>query len=235
LRLGGLKIVPSSPGGQLYPPQPELNRLVLENHRRGFPVAIHAVRESTVEAVATAFEYAQAQIPEPGIRHRVEHCAECSPPLVERLRRLQVIIATQPPFFYYSGERYLATVNAETLPHLYRIRSFFDAGVVVAGSSDSPIVSNNPLVGIYGAVTRKTASGAQLQPDETVKPEQALAMYTTNAAYASHEEGIKGSITPGKLADMVLLSDDPTSVEAEAIKDISVEMTVIGGNVVWEA
>ena len=235
LRLGGLKIVPSSPGGQLYPPQPELNQLVLETHQSGFPVAIHAVRESTVEAVATAFEHVQSRMPEPGRRHRVEHCAECSPPLVERLRRLQVVITTQPPFFYYSGERYLATVNKEMLPNLYRVRSFFDAGVVVAGSSDSPIVSNNPLVGIYSAITRKTASGEQLQPEETIRPEQALAMYTTNAAYASHEEGIKGSITPGKLADMVLLSDDPTRVETEAIKDISVEMTVIGGNVVWEA
>ena len=235
LRLGGLKIVPSSPGGQPYPPQPELNRLVLEMHQTGFPVAIHAIRESTVEAVATAFEYVQEQIPKPGIRHRFEHCAECPPPLVERLRRLQVVIATQPPFFYYSGERYLTTVNKEILPHLYRIRSFFDAGLVVAGSSDSPIVSNNPLVGMYSAITRKTASGAHLQPEETVRPEQALAMYTTNAAYASHEEDIKGSITQGKLADMVLLSDDPTGVEAEAIKDISVEMTVIGGSVVWEA
>jgi predicted amidohydrolase YtcJ len=235
LRLGGMKIVPSSPGGQLYPPQSELNRLVLEMHQNGFPVAIHAVRESTVEAVATAFEYVQVQRSESGIRHRVEHCAECSPPLVERLRRLQVVIATQPPFFYYSGERYLATVDKEVLPHLYRIRSFFDAGVVVAGSSDSPIVSNNPLVGIYGAVTRKTASGMQLQPEETVTPEQALAMYTINAAYASHEENIRGSITPGKLADMVLLSDDPIRVEAEAIKDIRVEMTIIGGKVVWEA
>ncbi|HEY33440.1 MAG TPA: amidohydrolase [Dehalococcoidia bacterium] len=235
LRLGGLKVVPSSPGGQLYPPQPELNQMVLEMHQGGFPVAIHAVRDSTVEAVATAYEYAQSQLPGPGRRHRVEHCAECPPPLLERLRRLQVVIATQPPFFYYSGERYLATVPKETLPHLYCIRSFFDAGLVVAGSSDSPIVSNNPLVGIYGAVTRKTASGQYLQQDETISPEQALTMYTTNAAYASHEEGIKGSITPGKLADMVLLSDDPTRVDAEAIKDISIEMTISGGEVVWEA
>jgi predicted amidohydrolase YtcJ len=235
LRLGGMKVVPSSPGGQLYPPQQELNRLALEMHRSGFPVAIHAIRESTVEAVATAYEYVREQVPGSGIRHRVEHCAECPLPLLERLRRLQVVIATQPPFFYYSGERYLATVDKETLRHLYRIRSFLNAGLVVAGSSDSPIVSNNPLVGIYGAVTRKTASGAQLQSEETITPEQALAMYTTNAAYASHEEGVKGSITPGKLADMVLLSDDPTRIDTEAIKDISIGMTISGGKVVWEA
>lgn len=235
LRLGGMKVVPSSPGGQLYPPQPELNRMVLETHRDGFQLAIHAVRDSTVAAVATAYEFAQSQLPEPGRRHRIEHCAECPPLLLERLRRLQVVIATQPPFFYYSGERYLATVPAETLPHLYRIRSFFNAGLVVAGSSDSPIVSNNPLVGIYGAVTRRTASGEHLQLEETISPEQALAMYTTNAAYASHEEGIKGSITPGKLADMALISDDPTGVDAEAIKDITVEMTVLDGEVAWEA
>ena len=235
LRLGALKIVPSSPAGQMYPPQPELNRIVLEAHQEGFQVAIHAVRESTVEAAIDALEYAQSRLPEPGRRHRLEHCAECPPRLLDRLGRLRAVIATQPPFFYYSGERYLATVPTERLPSLYRIKAFLDSGLIVAGGSDSPIVPNNPLVGVYGAVTRRAESGQQIQPEEVISAEQALAMYTTNAAYASHEEGIKGSITTGRLADMVLLSDDPTRSPPEAIKDIRVEMTIIGGRVVWEA
>ena len=93
---------------------------------------------------------------------------------------------------------------------------------------------DNPLVGIYSAVTRQTESGQQLLPAECISASQALALYTINAAYASFEEGIKGSIAQGKLADMVLLSDDPTKSPPEQIKDIKVEMTIIGGKVLWE-
>jgi predicted amidohydrolase YtcJ len=143
------------------------------------------------------------------------------------------VVVTQPPFFYYSGERYLALIPPDRLPWLYRVRSLLDSGLVVAASSDSPVVPNNPLAGIYGAVTRRAASGQELNPGECVSASQALAMYTINAAYASFEEDVKGSITPGKLADLVMLSADPTTVPPEQIKDIKVEMTIIGGQVVW--
>ena len=235
LRLGVVKIVPSNIAGQLHPPQTELNRMVLDMHRNGFQVAVHAIRESTVEAVIIAQEYVRSQSTGADRRHRIEHCAECPPHLLERLSRLGTVIATQPPFIYYSGDRYRAMVPAEQLKWLYRFKSFFDSGLVVAGSSDSPIVSNNPLMGIYSAVTRQSESGQLLLPDEAITVEQALAAYTTNAAYASFEEGIKGSIAAGKLADMVLLSDDPTVCPPEATKDIRVEMTISGGSVVWEA
>jgi len=105
---------------------------------------------------------------------------------------------------------------------------------VVAGSSDAPVVSNNPMMGIYAAVTRRAESGQALLPEERITADQALALYTINAAYASFEEEIKGSISPGKLADIVVLSDDPTKVSPEKIKDIKVEMTIIGGEVVYE-
>jgi len=235
LRLGGVKIVPSRVGGELHPPQPELNQQVLDAHQAGFQLAIHAIQESTVEAAIIALEYAYSQLPQAGRRHRIEHCSECPPHLLERLNRLQAVIATQPPFLYYSGERYLVTVPTEQLQWLYRIKSFLDNGLVVAGSSDSPIVSNNPLVGMYAAVTRKAESGQQLLPQECISASQALALYTVNAAYASFEEDIKGSITQGRLADIVLLSDDPIKAPQEQIKDIRVEMTIIGGKVVWEA
>ncbi len=120
------------------------------------------------------------------------------------------------------------------MPWLYRIKSPLESGVVVAGSSDAPVVPGNPLVGIYAAVTRQAGSGQLLLPEERITVNQALALYTTNAAYASFEENIKGSISPGKLADIVVLNDDPTKVPPEQIKDIKVEMTIIGGEVVWE-
>jgi len=235
LRLGAVKMTPNEASGQLYPPQDEMNRQVLNAHQAGFQLAIHAIQQSTVEAAITALEYAHSQFPQTGRRHRIEHCSECPPLLLERLKKLQVVISTQPPFLYYGGERYLAMVPADRLPWLYRFRSFLDSGLVVAGSSDSPIVPDNPLVGMYAAVTRQTESGQEILPEERISASQALAMYTLNAAYASFEEDIKGSITQGKLADLVLLSDDPTRVPPEQMKDIKVEMTIIGGEVVWEA
>jgi predicted amidohydrolase YtcJ len=90
-------------------------------------------------------------------------------------------------------------------------------------------------MGIYAAVTRQAINGQTLLPEERITAEQALALYTVNAAYASFEENIKGSITPGKLADMVVLNGDPTKVSPEQIKDLKVAMTMIGGEVVWEA
>ena len=235
LRLGAVKIVPSNVAGQLYPPQPELEQMVLDAQADGFQVAIHAVRESTVEAAIIALERAASEVPGANRRHRIEHCAECPPRLLARLARLGTVIAIQPPFLYYSGERYRATVPAEQLQWLYRLRSFLDNGLVVAASSDSPIVPVDPVMGIYGAVTRRSESGAELLPHEAISVEQALAAYTTSAAYASFEESIKGSISRGKLADMVLLSDDPTACAPEGLKDIRVEMTISDGEVVWEA
>jgi len=235
LRLGGVKVVLSEATGQLYPPQPELNQQVLDTHRAGFQLAIHAIQQSTVEAAITALEYAHSQLPQAGRRHRIEHCSECPPRLLERLKKLQAVVVTQPPFLHYSGERYLVTVPADRLQWLYRIKSLLNSGLIVAGSSDSPIVPDNPLVGIYAAVTRQAEAGQQLLPEECISASQALTLYTINAAYASFEDSIKGSITLGKLADIVLLSNDPTKAPPEQIKDIKVEKTIIGGEVVWEA
>ena len=164
----------------------------------------------------------------------IEHFAEGTPRVLERLAGRDVMIVSQPPFVYYSGERYLATVAPDILPWMYRVRSPLESGLVVVGSSDTPVVPLNPLVGIYAAVTRKTRAGQNFFPEEAVTPYQALQMYTTNAAYASFEENIKGSLGPGKLADMVVLSDDPTLAPPEKIMDIEAVMTVIGGEVVWE-
>ena len=234
LRLGGVKIMLNKTMGQLYPSPAELNQQVLTTHQSGFQLAIHAIEESAVDAAITALEYAQNQLPQTNRRHRIEHCAECPPTLLKRLINLQAVIVTQPPFLYYSGERYLAQVPESQLPWLYRIKSPLSSGLMVAGSSDSPVVPDNPLVGIYAAVTRKAESGQQLLPQECISPKEALAMYTTNAAYASFEENIKGSITMGKLADMVVLSNDPLESPPEQLKDIHVEMTIIGGNIVWQ-
>jgi len=234
-RLGGIKIVITQTTGVLHPSQDELNRQVLEAQQAGFPVAIHAIEESSLEAAIIALEYAQTQGRKDGWqRHRIEHASECSPPLLSRLKVLRPIIVSQPPFIYYSGERYLREVPPEQRPWLYRFRSLWDCGLCLAASSDSPVVPNNPLVGIYAAVTRRAEIGELLGTEESLSVEQALIAYTLNGAFASGEEKNKGSISVGKLADLVVLSADPTAVPAEAIKDIRVEMTILDGRIAWQ-
>lgn len=236
LRLGGVKIMLTESGGTLHPEQSELNRQALDIDRAGFQLAIHAEEPSTVEAAITTLEHVKNQSSALlDRRHRIEHCSECPPHLMERLKVLKPVIVTQPPFLYYSGERYLATMPGEQIKWLFRTGSWFENGLVVAGSSDSPVVPADPLDGLYAAVTRKAQSGQQITPEECISVSQALAMYTHNAAYASFEEDIKGSFMPGKLADMVLLSNNPITGPPESTKDIKVEMTIIGGKIVWEA
>jgi predicted amidohydrolase YtcJ len=232
--MGGVKILIGESAGQDDHTQEQLNSLVLECHRAGFQLVFHAIQESSIESAIIALENADRTLTVAGRRHRIEHCSECPPYLLERLRKLETVIVTHPATLYYNGERYLATVPVEQLPWLYRIKAPLDSGLVVAAASDAPVNPVNPLAGIYGAVTRQAKSGQVLLPEETISPEEAIAMYTTSAAYASFEEDIKGSLTPGKLADMVVLSDDPTRVSPENIMDIEVEMTVLGGEVVWE-
>ena len=235
LKIGHVKITPSETRGkEIHPSQTELNDMVLDIHRAGYRAAIHATRYETVEAAVNAIEYALGELPQPDHRHRIEHCSECPPYLLDRIKKRRIAIVTQPPFVYFSGERYLALVPSDRQPWLYRIKSMMEAGIPVAGSSDSPIVDDNPLVGMYAVVTRKAQSGQEVVPEERISVEKALELYTCNAAYASFDDNEKGTITQGKLADLVLLSDDPTTVAPEQIKDITVDMTIIGGRVVWE-
>ena len=234
LRLGPLKIVLNETTGSLCPSQKELNEIVLEAGWAGFQVAIHAVEVSTVEAAVKALEFAYRTHVQIDPRYRLEHCSECPPELQQRLARLKAVIVTQPSFLYFSGERYLALVRPEAQPYLYTVKSWFESGLTVAGSSDSPVVPANPLTGIYSAVMRLAESGQTILPDECITAQQALKMFTLNCAYATFEENLKSSLSNGKLADMVLLNDNPLTCPSENIKDILVEMTVIDGKIVWE-
>ncbi len=233
MRLGALKGIITEATGSLHPSHEELDREVLQAHRAGYQVAIHAVEESTVEAAALAIENAINQAPVRCHRHRIEHCSICPPLLLKRLKSINAIVVTNPSFIYYSGERYLKTVPQEQQRWLYRIGSFWRNGLMPAAGSDSPVAPVNPLIGIYGAVTRKAESNDEIVPEEQISPLEALQMYTQNAAYASFDEGVKGSLSMGKLADLTLLSADPTRVPTEEIKEIHIEMTITGGRIAW--
>ncbi|HSW57494.1 MAG TPA: amidohydrolase [Dehalococcoidales bacterium] len=234
IKTGCLKIVISNATGRMRPQQTELNRMVLEANQHGFQVAVHAVEKEAVEATATALEYARRNLRGIELRNRLEHCSECPQELAVRLSKLRAVVVTQPSFLYYQGERYLSEIDVQTQAYLYPFKSLIEAGVKVAGSSDSPVVSGHPLTGIHSAVNRLAESGQALLPSERLSPVTALEMFTVNAAFASFEETVKGTLFDGQLADMVLLSDNPLSCHPEKIKEIKVLKTLIGGKILWE-
>ena len=233
LRLSAVKIILDETTGPLYPSQMELNNLVLEIHQAGLQVAIHAIEETAVESACIAIEHALKQAPKPDHRHRIEHCSVCSPALAKRLASSGILVVTQPAFIYHNGDRYLETVSNPEIQYLYPIATLIKNGVSVAGSSDSPIVPPNPVNAIYAAVSRRTKTGNIVSKKERIDPVAALRMYTTGAAKATFNEAKRGSITAGKLADLVVLNGDPTKLLPAEIKELAVQMTILNGNIVW--
>ena len=234
LRLGGVKIIVHETTGQLSPTQEDLNEMVLTIHKSGLQAVMHAIEGKALEAACNAVEYALRRAPKTDHRHRIEHCSVCPPPLASRLASLGVRVVTHPSFLYHNGERYLRLVPEPNLRHLYPLATLMKHGVNVAASSDSPLVPANPLLGMYSAVSRKAKNGELILPQEGISAMEALHMHTDYAAEISFEEASKGSIMPGKLADLVVLSGDPTELPVDEIKDIEVEMTILNGEIVWD-
>ena len=235
LRAGAIKVMVTRTTGALQPDPRDLEDLVLNIHSEGYQLAFHAVEEEAVQAVADALLAAQAACPRSGARHRIEHCAECPPHVLDRVKRCGAMVATNPPFIYHSGDRYLSLVDERMLPYLYPTASLLDAGIAVAAGSDAPVTDPGPLLSIWSATARVSRSGVHVGADQAITMGAALKMHTVAGAYASFEEHEKGTIEPGKLADFVLLDLDPMATEQEAMRDARVMMTVIGGRVVWQA
>jgi predicted amidohydrolase YtcJ len=233
LRVNGVKIVLHEASGELFPPGKELRNTIMKIHRAGMQAAVHAIEEHVIETAADTIAVAIGEYPVKDSRHRIEHCLVCPPRLARKLAETGVMIVTQPNFVYYNGDRYLNTVPDEQMRYMYPIKTLMDAGLVVAAGSDGPVVPQDPIKGIYTAVTRRTEQGNRLLPHEGINLDSAIKMYTLNAACAAREEKQKGSITPGKLADLVILDRDITRINPEEIKDVNVDTAIIGGEVVF--
>jgi predicted amidohydrolase YtcJ len=225
----------SRPGdcGILYYSQEELNRILGEAHAKGFQITAHAQGDRAIEMLLNCFEVALANHPRGNHRHRIEHAGVSMPDLIERMAKLGVVPIPNPAFFCEFGDGYVKNIG-ERVAHMYPARDFFDRGIVAAGASDSPVTSYEPLLGIHAAVNRRSKSGQVVGGNQRISVMEAIRMFTWNGAYASFEEHLKGSVEPGKLADLVVLSDRILDVPPDAIKDLAVEMTVLDGEVVYE-
>ena len=233
IHLGGVKIILQETTGRLSPPREELEQLMRRIHQSNLQVALHAIEETTVEAACSILEHILQGSPRTDHRHRIEHCSVCQPEIAKRLASLGVMVVTQPAFIYFNGERYLKTVPKRQLQHLYPVATLLKTGIKVAAGSDCPVVPPDPLIGIYAAVSRRAETGEVVLAQERISHLEAIRMYTDHAAYASFEEAIKGSIAQGKLADLIVVSDDPTRLPVEEIKNLKVEVTIIGGDIMY--
>ena len=213
--------------------QEELDKAFQEMHDAGFQIATHSNGDREIDMVLTAIERAQAKSLRPDARHRIEHASVMNRAMLERAKKAGVILVFHS-YMWEHGDK-LESYGAERLSTVHAYRTAMDMGIHVAGHSDSTVSAADPLLRIQDMVTRKGQNGKVYGGNQRVTVEKAIKVWTLDGAYATFEEGIKGSISAGKLADFAVLRKDPRKVAPDTIKDIVVDATYVGGERVWQA
>ncbi|MGA9348558.1 MAG: amidohydrolase [Anaerolineae bacterium] len=215
----------------------EMRELVRRASRAGLSVAIHAIGDRANRDVLDVLEDSRRSGEGMDLRHRIEHVQLLHPTDIPRLAKLGIIASMQPIHATSDMEMVKRHWGEERARGAYAWRSLLDAGTILAFGSDCPVETLDPLVGIHAAATRRRADGSPgpegWHPGERITVEDAVRAYTVGAAYASGEEREKGSITPGKLADLVVLSQDIFAIPPMAILETEVEATILDGQFVY--
>lgn len=216
--------------------QEELTAMVKELHRDGYQIAIHGNGDAAIDQILTAFRAAQEDYPRADARHRIEHCQLVRKDQLDEIYELGIT----PSFFvghvYYWGDRHREIfMGPERAAGISPLNSAKQRDIRFTVHDDTPVTSVDPLQLVWVASNRTTRSGEVLGPEERVDPEVALRSITIDAAWQNFEEEIKGSIEPGKLADFVVLSDNPLMIDPARIRDIEILETFVGGKRVYEA
>ena len=218
--------------GYLDMPEEELVAHLNEIHDAGWQMGIHAIGDAAIVLVVNTLADALERNPREDHRHYLNHFSMRPPDLTMELMAEHGIHITQQPNFTYTLEgRYVENLDGWRLQHNNPLRSPMDHGITVAISSD--ILPIGPMVGIYAATTRRGMTGTVYGPDEIISREEAIRAYTATGAFLNREENLKGSLEPGKFADMVVLSADILTVPEEQIMDIEVEQTYLHGELVY--
>jgi predicted amidohydrolase YtcJ len=213
----------------------DLFELMREAHDAGFRIATHAIGDVAIEQVITAYERVQAANPNPALRHRIEHLGLPSAGHLARARALNVIAVPQTVFLYALGKTYRRYLPDAFFPRCFPVRAMLDAGLMVALSSDAPVVADDhPMLGMKAALDRLDATGQPIAPEQAITAAEALWAYTMGGAVASGDESNRGSLTPGKWADMVVLDGDPLTTEPAALPGLRVVQTFVAGELAYE-
>ncbi|HEY8432974.1 MAG TPA: amidohydrolase family protein, partial [Sphingomicrobium sp.] len=220
--------------GNVTTKQDDLNAWVDQVWRAGIQPNCHVNGDIAIDMDLTALERAQKLFPRRDVRPKFTHATLAYPDLIARMKALDAVPACFTSYAYYNPDKF-KFYGEPLMEHMMPYRSYLDAGIRVAGGCDFPPGPFAPLMAMQGMVTRTGWNGETWGANQRITVDEALRVYTANGAYNSHEEQLKGSIAPGKLADFVILSDDPHEVAQNRIKDIQVVRTVAGGRTTYAA
>jgi predicted amidohydrolase YtcJ len=220
--------------GILVTPEKELYEQARKAHLNGFQVGTHANGDTAIDMVLRVYERLQQESPRRDPRFRLEHCTVINDELVRRIARLGAIPNPFSTYVYYHGEK-MREYGAERLNRMFAVRSFLDAGIRVTQTSDYPPGPFEPMMALQSSVTRTDSKGTVWGPKQRISVQEAIRVGTLHGAYASYEEHLKGSLEPGKLADLVVLGRDPFREDPSTLITIPVERTMVGGKWMWEA
>ena len=205
-------------------------------HDTGLQICVHCIGDAAVDLTLDAFEEAMDANPRPDPRHRIEHAILTKPHSTQRMKDLGVVVSTQPAFIRIGGNHWGTVFGPERADRLMVTREWLESGVALALGSDAPTGPwYTPQMTIAEAVARLDRNNQPLVTDQALTIQEALRAHTMGSAYAGHEEEIKGSIEPGKLADLAVWSEDPYTAPLKRLWQIPIAMTIVGGRVVYQA
>jgi predicted amidohydrolase YtcJ len=218
--------------------QDELNETVQKCHDAGLRCCVHAIGDRAFDMALDAYESAIQNSPRKDHRHRIEHMGNWLS-TAERMQRMVhsgIVAIPNIAIGYYVGDAILDCVGERRLTKAFPFRTLLKNGVIIAGGSDSPgYWPVDPLRDIAACVSRKMRWGEVWVPEERISVAEAFAMHTTTASWVGFEEDYKGTLEVGKLADIAVLAEDPFEIEPEKIKDLKVEITIVGGDIKYRA
>jgi predicted amidohydrolase YtcJ len=220
--------------GNVTTSQSDLNDWVERMHRAGIQVNCHANGDVAIDMYLTAIERALKLAPRANARPKITHCTLVNTSLIARMKAMGAVPALFTTYAYYNTDKFVF-YGEEMMKNSMAFRSLIDAGIYACAGSDFSPGPFAALMGIQGMVTRKGWDGKVWGANQKITVSEAIAVNTYNGAWASGEEAIKGSITAGKLADYVVLADDPHTIDVEKIKDIQIVRTVVGGQISHQA
>jgi predicted amidohydrolase YtcJ len=211
-----------------------MNDLILRGHRMGWSTGVHTCGDRAQDIAVDAFVAAQKKFPRSDMRHNIIHGYLPSKHSLDMMKEYGIAVSVQPGFMYVEGDIYFDVLSQKQIDYFKPLKTYLDYGIIVAANSDMTSAHYNPFIGMYAAVARKTSQGRSLGDAEKVSREDMLRMFTINGAYLGYMDHFTGSIEPGKLADLAVISDDIYTCPEESIKDIQVMMTISDGKIVFE-
>jgi predicted amidohydrolase YtcJ len=220
--------------GNVTETQETLNAWIEKVHRAGIQVNCHANGDVAIDMFLTAVERAQKLFPRADARPKITHCTLIDDALIRRIKALDAIPAMFTTYAYYNSDKFVF-YGEDLMKRSMAYRTMLDSGIHAAAGSDFSPGPFAPLMGIQGMVTRKGWDGKTWGANQRITVAEAIKVNTLHGAYASKEEAVKGTITAGKLADFVVLAEDPHTIDPERIKDIKIVRTVVGGRAVYDA